>query len=559
MRRLWIVLAGLAAALFPARAPTPPLPPARPTRVALVAALRRRVRHVFVVYQENRSFDEYFGTFPGVDGLYTAAARAHGFRQWDPLGRQWVTPFPVLAPDTGDPGHSRPALIGKANHGRMDAFIAVEEKAHATHPAVAHDLGLLTMGYEDCRTIPYLWMYAHRFTLFDHFFQGMYGPSTPGNIDLIAAQTGETQWARQPQEAFRSANGRGEPVINDTEPAFGPYERGTPKTTQYDQTYATLMLTLLGRKAVLAKRDNQGVRQDIAALKSDNHAPVPWGWYQEGFGNGTDINAAAYVSHHNSPQYFGYIRQNAPLWSGEHDLLDFFSMLKAGTLPPRSVSIVKGGRHNPFGWKPADRSPYVQSHYLGDDDHAGYSDVQLSEALVAKVVNAVAASPYWNSSVILITWDDEGGFFDHVPPPQFEKCPDGNPCGDGPRIPLLLISPYARSGGVAHAQTDHASFAKFVDVLFQLPPLASLPDEKPWLPRGPHDLNPAIGDLVTGFSAARLEGRAAPLAAASAEIPAADVGTFPPPLSCSDIGVQPVPLPGAAAHPPAGFNPLPGH
>ncbi len=533
-----------------------------PTRDQFIANLRSHVHHVFVIYQENRSFDSYFGSFPGADNLATAEARAHGFRQWDAIGKTWIVPFPLRAADTLDADHSREALLAKSDHGKMDNFVGYEEtnlvNTSGASPQYARQLGLLTMAHEDCHTIPFLWMYAHRFALYDHIFQAMYGPSTPGNIDLIAGQTGLTQAMRHPNQKSKDENSPGEPVIDDEDPHFPPYDtaKAAQATHQYDQTYATLMLSLKGRDAGKdAKVDTGDVKDDIGALARLNHQAVPWAWYQEGFGNGQGNNHPAYIPHHNAPQYFGYIRQNPGMWNGIHDLLDFFSMMQNRQLPAQSVVFVKGGSANPFGWKPA--NPDARN-ILGDDDHPGYSDSQLSEALVAKIVNTVARSPYWNDSAIIVLWDDSEGFYDHVPPPQFEPCPDKNPCGDGPRVPLILISPWARSGGVASDPGDHVSFAKFLDVLFNLPPLASLPDEKPYLPQGPRDTLPQLTDLLGGFDPARLAGRRVPIPAADAEIPDSVANKFPPPMTCSQAGVEPIPIPGGLLAPPKDFtNPLP--
>ena len=532
------------------------------SRDQLVADLRAHVHHVFLIYQENRSFDSYFGSYPGTDNLATAEARAHGFRQWDAIGKMWITPFLLKSPDTLDADHSRDALLAKADHGRMDDFVGYEEtnlvNTSDASPQYARQLGILTMAHEDCHTIPFLWMYAHRFSLYDHIFQAMYGPSTPGNIDLIAGQTGQTQAARHPSQREKSNFTNGEPVVNDDEPDFPPYAFAGQANgaRQLDQTYATLMLSLKGRDAGRdAKVDTDDVKDDIGALARLNHQAVPWAWYQEGFGNGQGNDHPAYIPHHNAPQYFGYIRQNPGMWNGVHDLLDFFSMIQARRLPAQSVVFVKGGQLNPFGWKPA--NPEAKN-ILGDDDHPGYSDSQLSESLVAKVVNTIARSPYWNDSAIIVLWDDSEGFYDHVPPPQFEECPDKNPCGDGPRVPLLLISPWARSGGVVSDPGDHASFAKFLDVLFDLPPLASLPDEKPYLPEGPRDTLPQLTDLTGGFDPARLSGRRGPIPAAEAEIPDHVVNTLPPSMTCGQTGVEPVSIPGGALVWPKGFtNPLP--
>ena len=527
----------------------------------LIADLRSHIHHVFVIYQENRSFDSYFGTFPGADNLKTAEARQHGFRQYDPIGGAWVTPFALGAADVASPDHSRVAMIAKSDGGRMDRFVASEEQIQikkGVNRRYARQMGLLTMSHEDCRTVPFLWLWAHRFALYDHIFEAMDGPSTPGNIELIAAQTGQTQWARDPGEAFpASGTGIGEPVVTSADPPFGPYSKGVPPVRQLDQTYATLLLTLLGRNATAAKRDNGGVKQDITELAKLDRQAVPWGWYQEGFGNGLGNHHPAYVAHHNSPQYFGYIRLNPPLWSGVHDLTDFFAAMAQRHLPARSVVFIKGGHINPFGWKPANSDSYVQAHFRGDDDHPGNSDSQIAESLAAKVINTVARSRYWQDSAIIIIWDDPGGFYDHVPPPQFERCPDGYPCGDGPRVPFILISPYAKSGAIISEPGDHASFAKFLDAVFGLPPLASLPDEKPYMPEGPRDANPRLTDLLGGFDPARLAGSRPAISASEAEIPDSVVNQFPPPMSCSSIDVTPISLPGAALAPPASFNPLP--
>ncbi|HTV06638.1 MAG TPA: alkaline phosphatase family protein [Acidobacteriaceae bacterium] len=531
------------------------------SRQELVDNLRTHIHHVFLIYQENRSFDSYFGSFPGADNLATAEARAHGFRQWDAIGHEWITPFLLKAADTADANHSREALLSKSDHGRMDNYVGYEEKhlvdVSMASPQFARQVGILTMAHEDCHTVPFLWMYAHRFALYDHIFQAMYGPSTPGNIDLIAGQTGQTQAARHPNEAFKSSHATGEPVVNDANPDFGPYAfpYQVNGEHQLDQTYATLMLTLSGANAKKVKVDTDDIKDDINELVLLNHRAVPWAWYQEGFGNGEGDDHPAYIPHHNAPQYFGYIRQNPSMWSGEHDLVDFFSMMKDDALPPKSVVFIKGGMQNPFGWKPA--NPYAQG-ILGDDDHPGYSDSQLSESLVAKVVNTVARSPYWKDSVIIVVWDDSEGFYDHVPPPQFEQCPDKEPCGDGPRVPLILISPYAKSGAIVKNPGDHVSFAKFLDVLFRLPAMASLPDEKPYMPEGPRDANPRLTNLLGGFDAARLAGTKPPIPASQAEIPDAIVDHFPPAMTCKDTGVTPVVIPGASLTPPKGFtNPIP--
>ncbi len=523
----------------------------------LLANLRAHIHHVFIIYQENRSFDSYFGTFPGADNLASDEARLHGFKQYDPIGNQWISPFRLSDPDLADADHSRPALYAKADGGKMDLYVAAEEGRMLRLGATLQDaqrVGILTMAHEDCDTIPFLWKYAHTFALYDHIFQAMYGPSTPGNIDLVAAQTGQTQWARHPSEAVADSDtGPGVPVVDDLYPAFGPYHKGEPKTKQIDLTFANLFLTLSGTSATSAVIDNGDIKEDIASLAGSGTAPVPWGWYQEGFKDDGSGTYPAYVTHHNAAQFFGYVRQNAPLWSNVHDLTELLPAIQSGTLPDRGVFFIKGGYQNPFGWQAANPDAQVRQTFRGDDDHPGYSDSQISEAMAATYINAIARSKYWKDSVVIILWDDSEGYYDHVPPPVFESCPDARPCGDGPRVPLLLISPYAKSGAIVSDPGDHASFAKLVSVLFDLPPLASLPDEKPYLPKGPRDTNPAITDLLGGFDPARLAGTSPPIAAEQAQIPDKAVGTFPPPMNCQSLGITPVAVPDEMATPPAGF------
>ena len=119
----------------------------------------------------------------------------------------------------------------------------------------------------------------------------------------------------------------------------------------------------------------------------------------------------------------------------------------------------------------------MQKNFLGDDDHPAYSDAQISEALVTEAINKIAASPYWGQSAIIVTWDDSEGDYDHVPPPIVTAGPDKSVISFGPRVPLILISPFAKAGYISHDQGSQSSVVKFIDTVFGLPPLATLPDE----------------------------------------------------------------------------------
>ncbi|HEX5410283.1 MAG TPA: alkaline phosphatase family protein [Terriglobia bacterium] len=564
--------------------------------------VRKKIKYVFVLYQENRSFDSYFGTYPGAEGIFShKPEETPGFTQ--PLidtdgTTRTIEPFRIgpvdYAADTDDVDHSHPALLAKMDFQsgapKMDHFALVEEHKYmkSGEPSLlAKQMGELTMAYEDCDTIPLLWRFASRFVLFDHVFQEMTGPSTLGNLAIIAAQTGQTQWALHPNEGFsgNGSQGSGVPVMDDANPFWGSPLDDTPKAqkmpvnprdferkgtpnTQINLTFATLPLTLQGQrlKSVAShdrdpSRDLADVQNDIPYISKREHEPMGFGWYEEGYGSGkVDMDDgpedayglhAAYVTHHNGPQYFGYIANNPQMRGQLHGLQAFFDALKQKTLPEQGgVFFMKGGYQNPFNLHPADPDRRVQENFKGDDDHPAYSDAQISEALLARAVNAIAASRYWPESAIIITWDDSEGDYDHVPPTVRAKGPDGSVISDGPRVPLILISPYARTHYVAHSQGNQASVVKFVDKLFNLLPLALLPDEQRGSRMGekefgqknlgPQDaITPGVGDLTEAFSPARLLGKAEPLPASYVEIPDSLLEHLPQETGygCRDLGI----------------------
>ncbi|MGH7972710.1 MAG: alkaline phosphatase family protein, partial [Limisphaerales bacterium] len=317
-------------------------------------------------------------------------------------------------------------------------------------------------------------------------------------------------------------------------------------------------LATVAKKDELPDNDLDDVRDDIGAVTAAGHAPVPWRWYEEGYdkepvGGADPVDAgglhASYITHHNGPQYFGYVANNPEMREKLRGLGDLFDDIAGDKLPKTGgVFYVKGGYRNIAGLKPAD--PNAQQVFLGDDDHPGYSDAMISEALVARAVNAIAKSRYWNESAIIITWDDSEGDYDHVPPPIRAKGPDGSVISDGPRVPLILISPYARAGYVAHAQGNQASVVKFADAVFNLPALALLPDEERGRKLGekefgqkglgPEDaITPGVGNLMEAFSPARLLGKAPPLPASYVEIPDSLVQHLPQETGygCADLGI----------------------
>ncbi len=591
---------------------------AGPSDAPQPSLVRSQIKYVFVIYQENRSFDSYFGTFPGAEGLFAhVPALPAGFSQplLDTDGTTLtIHPFRIgpdqYAADTDDVDHSHTGLVTKMNvvdgKPQMDRFALGEERRFSPtgKPTLqAKQFGELTMAYEDCDTVPFLWQYADRFALFDHVFQSMTGPSTPGNLSIIAAQTGITQRILHPEEAAGGANGdtgAGVPVLNDDDPFWGSPSDTTTNGklpvnpgdfpgygTQRNLTFAALPLTLTGGElatTVRSDRDPDGdlrdVGDDITAIARTGAAPIPWGWYEEGYdrepSNPSDgpetANGmhASYVTHHNGPQYFGYVANNPAMAAHLHGLDDFRRAVDRRQLPASGVFYLKGGYRNLLGLKPADPDTAVQTRFVGDDDHPAYSDAQISESMVADLVDRIARSPYWKHSAIVLTWDDSEGDYDHVAPPIRRQVPGEAPQSDGPRVPLIVISPFAKTHAIVHDVGSHASVVKLVNTVFGLPPLASLPDEKRAADLanalfgsgdfGPADADPDTTDLLGAFDRARLMGTKPPLPAQSAIVPDAVVRTLPQRsgYGCRSIGITPVDeRMGIANLIPADFNPRP--
>jgi phospholipase C len=461
----------------------------------------------------------------------------------------------------------------------------------------------LVMSHVDCTAAPFMWQYADRFTLFDNFHQTIIGPSTPNAIALIAGQSGETQWALHPNEDSNNqaspvvATSGGEPVVGDPGPFPGsnldfsaikpPYSpaRENPNKPAPNQTYASLPLSFLGKtiQETIKSDENPAldlldVQHDILKIAGDNLEPVNWAWYQEGYdheptdGSGPATHSS-YVLHHNGPQYFGYIGDNPKVASHLRGLGDFFADISNALPTNGGVFYVRGGYNNNDGLTPLDPNPTVQKNFLGSDDHPAYSDLQISEALLADVINAIAASPYWNESAIIITYDETDGLYDHDQPRIRSLDPEGAPLAGGPRIPTIVISPYSRVHAISSEYSEHSSVIKFINELYGLTPLADLPDEAGGreLGRqefGQRDLGPAddkvagIGDLFTALDNARLLGQEPPLPPDYAEIDA-DIAHILPHYNgkgCSVLTIVPTDYVNNKLLDPApiDFNPRPG-
>ena len=615
-----------------------------------IALLRQKVKYVFVLFQENRSFDFYFGTFPGANGLFSqTAASTPGFTQAlvntdgttgtispflipqtvkttaagtaGPVG----TTVQIYPADTASLDHSHAGIINSLDYvggvTANDRFALDEEglttnaqgaivskttgAAPTSHPTLAQkQMGQLVMGHVDCDTAPYLWQFADRFALFDNFHMTVTGPSTPNALAMIAGQSGLTQWALHPGEGSNNtasptvANSAGVPVTGDvgpfpgsnldTSPVKPPYNAGdeNPAKPGLNQTYASLPLSFMGKaiQKTVASDPNPAldlldVQQDILRIAGDGNKPTNWGWFQEGYDHEpTDPAGTAshsdYIIHHDAPQYFGYVADNAPVAQAHlFGLQDFFTSVSNQTLGSGGgVFYVRGGYGNNDKLKPVDPNPAVQAAFTGSDDHPGYSDAQISEQLLADEVNAIAASPYWKDSAIIISYDETDGMYDHQAVPSRVNDPEGNPLEPASRIPTIVISPYGKSHVLVGQNSEHSSIIKFIDKLVNLTPLANLPDEKKGFALGKSQFNqdyvgpadavvPGVGDMLPAFDNARLMGTTPPLPASYAEILPGTTPTLPHYAvgGCYTLNIVPTDYQnGALVDPaPVDFNPRP--
>jgi phospholipase C len=619
-RTFFAVSAAVSVLLTTLVAPVGAAPPL--SDVQRLALVQRSVKYVFVIYQENRSFDSYFGTFPNAEGLYSRVpARLAGFEQ--PLintdgTTTTIKPFRIgpaqFAADLDDIDHSHSGTVKKMHVvggvPQMDAFAITEERRYSPtgNPSLqAKQMGELAMAHEDCDTIPFLWNYANRFVLFDHISEEMTGPSTPGNLSIIAAQAGVTQLLLHPDAkgAGNGDSGPGVPVLSDAAPFWGSASDTTPAAgkipvnpitqaryqIQRNLTFASLPLTLEGRNIGSVARSDSDPQNDLPDVLADvaditktgGATPVPWGWYEEGYdreptddtSGPTDAAGrhASYITHHNGPAYFGYVANNPQMRSHLHGLDDFDKALDARTLPVGGgLYYIKGGYKNLRELKPANPDPKVQKAFVGDDDHPGYADAQISEAMVADTINRIARSPYWAQSAIILTWDDSEGDYDHVPPSVRQTIPGEDVISDGPRVPLILISPFAKEHAVEKASGDQASVVRFADAVFGLKPLGLLPDELRANDIGQRQYGSAtflgpldgpqsgVTDLLGAFDDERLQGTRPPVTIDKVVVPDATLGALPQQsgYGCKAIGIVPtdvqLKIPNAI---PADFNPRP--
>src|SRR5262245_21091871 len=390
------------------------------------AAGIQKIQHVVIVMQENRSFDEYFGTFPGVDGLpmqngqFTTCVP-------DPRGgcqKPFHDPSPV---DAGGP-HGQSNATADIDGGRMDGFIAQARTgrrgcADANAPACTNGGGVDVMGWKDARDIPNYWTYARDFTLQDHLFEPNASWSLPEHLFLVSEWSAKCTDVNDPNSCVNALQNPNNPQSPAGRGGGGARTRKAagPSPSPVASLYAWTDLTWL------MNRDHVSWKYYVApGTEPDCEDASQQTCVQRGQSAGTP-------GIWNPLPFFADVKQDHQLGNIQ-DLSHFTADARSGHLPAVSW-IVPNGR---------------------DSEHPPAS-TSTGQSYVTGLVNSVMRSPDWSSTAIFLTWDDWGGFYDHVQPPAVDEN------GYGLRVPGIVISPYAKRGYVDHQTLSHDAYAKFIE------------------------------------------------------------------------------------------------
>ncbi len=447
------------------------------------------IKHLVVIFQENVSFDHYFGTYPtatnpsnepefhalagtpSVNGFTTALLNENpNYLNKTLNGTGASNPFRLdrKQASTADQDHDYTPEQEAFHGGLMDGFPAYTGTPGP--PPSGETTNGLVMGYFDGNTVTAMWNYAQYFAMDDNSFGTTFGPSTVGAINLISGQTNGVDDSINPGSAVISDSNGGLTDIGDADPVGDVCSSTT--------------------SAIHFSGQNVG---DLLNAKN-----LTWGFFEGGFNlstvnpNGTTgcarsttsaitgVTKADYIPHHEPFEYYAntqnlnHTRPTSVQTIGyqgdpgnhQYDVNDFYAAVSAGNFP--SVSFLK--------------APGYQ------DGHAGYSDPLDEQTFIVTVLNFLQKQPDWKNTAVVIAYDDSDGWYDHQIGPIVNQsasaadallgtsCGNGGTampgvsashaqgrCGYGPRLPLLVISPYARHNFVDHSVTDQTSILRFIE------------------------------------------------------------------------------------------------
>ena len=397
----------------------------------------QQVKHVVVIYMENHSFDNLYGQFEGADGLSNAAAA--NVTQLAANGQPYAF-LPAI------PGSSAFPVNLPNNYFNIDQYIpADQETPDVTHRFYQEQLQIdsgrmdkfaqynatsgFTMGYYNTGILP-LTPFARNYTLCDHFFHSVFGGSFLNHQWLIAAASPVFPNAPAYIVAKEDANGH---MITDGLVTPGQYVVNTSFSVNQPHPSGAKTQELVPQQTM----------PTIGDRLSDKG--ISWAWYAGGWNNAIAGKPDATFQYHHQPFVYFANYADGTRAKAEHlkDEQDFLDNAQKGNLP--AVSFVK-----PLGL---------------DNEHPGYSNVHSGETHAVALINAVLNGPNGKDAVIIVTYDENGGFWDHVAPPVMDNW------GPGTRIPAIIISPFAKKGFVDHTQYETVSILSFIEKRFGLAPL----------------------------------------------------------------------------------------
>jgi phospholipase C len=420
------------------------------------------IKHLVIIFGENVSFDHYFGTYP-----YAQNPSGEPYFKASPNTSSVNGLSPALL--TANPNAANPTRLDRSqaltcdqnhnylneqkafDHGLMDQFVQSASGGSCTDKSIVMD-------YYDGNTVTGLWNYAQHYAMSDNSFDTVFGPSTPGALNLISGQTNGATPAVIPNQVSNSTMiGDARPVYDDCSVAEGG------STASMSGTNVGNLLNTKG---------------------------ITWGWFQGGFKPTSTTNGVAvcgsshpniggtsvtdYIPHHEPFQYYQstanphHLPPTSTAMIGktdqanhQYDLSDFWQAANNGSMP--AVNFLK--------------APAYQ------DGHAGYSDPLDEQQFLVDTINHLQKLPTWNSTAVIVAYDDSDGWYDHVlgpivsqsNDPTYDALSDPGQCGTlkagaypdrcgyGPRLPLLVISPFAKVNFVDHSITDQSSILRFIE------------------------------------------------------------------------------------------------
>ncbi len=390
---------------LPSATPEPSFTPG-PDHERQVRQAQREIDHVVFLVKENRTFDHLFGRFPGADGVIEGV-RCDG------------TVIPLARAEDDSPGaqHSFTGGITAINGGRMNCFDQLDGGYRAE---------TYTQYWPE--DIPNYYRIAEEFTLGDRFFSSTYGPTFIEHFWTVASQTNRYVGNERPLEGDGGTDGHiGDYCDDETERI-----RSFP---HLDPDEVETIFELEERAETLTIEEDWFVDRwpcdDVKTLPDllENRG-IDWKYY---------TSSSPY---HQAFKTIPHVRYG-PMWKKVVHSSTFLPDLEAGKLPAVSWLIPE----------------------MIDADHPGYGSLCRGENWTVEVLNAIMASPEWENTVVFITWDDFGGFYDHVPPPHLDIY------GYGPRSPLLVVSPWAKPGFIFSETADFSSVLRFIERVHGLPAL----------------------------------------------------------------------------------------